>query len=1448
MSQDYVYGITIKAGGKAQVVAEFQGVEKALMGLASTAADTSKKTGAAGTAAADYAKELETLLNRIDPVRRATATFNEGLVVLEKGYKSGNIALETYLSGLESLNREHLSVAASSAVASKSASQITQEFNQASDSTDALKSSIKGIAATLIAGFGLNELLRTVNEYTKFTSQLKLATRSQSEYAESYQNTIRIAKTAQTEIGAVGLLYARTDNSLKQLNATESQIAAITETVALSLKVSGATAEEESSAILQLSQAFGSGVLRGEEFNAVNEAAPALMRALAQSLGVPIGALRNMASQGQLTSDVLANAFKNPALIASLREQAKEVRTISGSYVDLKNDLTIAIGEFDKSTGVSNAVAGAIGGIGKNLDIVVPGIAGLVAGLIALNGPAVVSAITSVGALIAALELPIVAVIGVVTALGVAYAKLSKDGRTDLQKLIDKEYELKRARGEIGPTPKTLGTIQSENDIKAYREATDEVTRRQKEIANLRNQILLKTGDELTSEAELQSLRNKEIELTDKLNIADQKRVELQKIAAEGHAKESKLTAGTTANYEALAKTIGVTSLKLKVFAEQEKEINSLRAAGTITQAQATEALAKIAENRANLLNGIAKKSSELNAQQKEQLKELQNEINAEADLTVERYKEKLKAQKEFTDGLAASRLNLETLVASSDANIEKTQREIDVFYIGEQRVTALEVARLRETAATYEQNAAWAKQNGVAQENIKYLEQQADAYRRLADSREKSDQLDTQLNGLKEAKKKQEELEKERVNAIKKSNDEQLRDFQKTQDGIDQIFREGFASMLNSGTSSYKAWTKQLVTVTKTELADTLYKLFARPYIVNIVASIFGITGATGAATAAANTLGTSSIANNVISGTDSSSLLMRIGNGINSLNTNLVGSIEKLGAFIANGNGGIADTVGGALGQYSNQIASGMAYLPAIYNLLNGDIKGAALSGVGALIGNSIAGPVGGAIGAAAGNLLSSFFGGERGKGDRSQSTFSNGTFVNNAQFSGDKGGSLGAGDSLTSLSKVFSTTVYDYLSKFGINSTIYTDLSYGSKGDKSHGDLSGTVNGAGFANYIEGDFKAVVESMLSVGIVKAIQSSTLNGNIKALFNGLTDRTAVSNMLTATVNLKTQQTALAASFGITADQAAKVAIVSGKSGNSAITFFNNIISVSNSFKTAGQQLIETRDSLAKYLNIPLPKTLEEYDAVLKSINKNSDAGAAKFAKLFDARTSVANYLSASDAIKNNVNNAAFSIQTPQQQLVTMQTELSKMFAKLNLSVPKSKEELLNLAKSIDYTTQSGLDLAVAFPNLVTAFDNTQNKINEVTGALDALANIDMSQFKTLVEYAQYKRVASVYGVPFANSNVKSLPSFATGTNYLPSDMIIQAHEGERIVPKADNLELMNKLGDNAAFESLISEVKTLRSDMRAGQEAIAKYTNQTSTILKKFDADGLPATRAAS
>ncbi len=238
--------------------------------------------------------------------------------------------------------------------------QTRAAFDSVKRSIGDVNGLLKGLGVGISAGAYVSTVRQMVDSYTKLTAQLKISTSSANEFGQAFANVQKIASTAQLDIEAVAQTYSRLSNATKDLGISQGQVSNITETIALALKTTGASAEESASAMLQLSQAFGKGKLDGDEFKSVMEAVPQLMRELANSMGVPFGALKDLAKEGRITSDVLVKAFGDENLLNKLREQAKEVRTISGAYTELKNQFVLFAGETDKAAGSASLYAGAL--------------------------------------------------------------------------------------------------------------------------------------------------------------------------------------------------------------------------------------------------------------------------------------------------------------------------------------------------------------------------------------------------------------------------------------------------------------------------------------------------------------------------------------------------------------------------------------------------------------------------------------------------------------------------------------------------------------------------------------------------------------------------------------------------------------------------------------------------------------------------------------------------------------------------------------------------------------------------------------------------------------------------------------------------------------------------------------------------------------------------------
>lgn len=216
---------------------------------------------------------------------------------------------------------------------------------------------IKGAGAAAILAGITAKFIEMADASANMEAKLRLATSGFADFGRAQDDVRRIAASTRSELTSTANLYGKLMVSGKGLDASQQQIARATETVTKSLKISGATAGETASTVLQLGQALSSGKLNGDEFRSLAENSPRLMKLLADSMNVPVGALKKMASEGELTADKLFRAFTDKRFTAALDEEFKQMpKTFGDAFTALTNLATETFGAFDRGGGFSQAL------------------------------------------------------------------------------------------------------------------------------------------------------------------------------------------------------------------------------------------------------------------------------------------------------------------------------------------------------------------------------------------------------------------------------------------------------------------------------------------------------------------------------------------------------------------------------------------------------------------------------------------------------------------------------------------------------------------------------------------------------------------------------------------------------------------------------------------------------------------------------------------------------------------------------------------------------------------------------------------------------------------------------------------------------------------------------------------------------------------------------------
>lgn len=222
-------------------------------------------------------------------------------------------------------------------------------------------------ALTGLAGvLGAREYLQSVNTFQELQNRLKLVTNSTQELAQVQGQLMNIASSTRQGLGGTIDLYSKLAMTTEDLGINQDKVLMITENVNKAMAISGTSAAAAEGAIMQLSQAFASGVLRGDEFNSVNEAAPEIMKLIAKEMGVTRGQLRGLAEDGKITADVMANALGQS--IDELNEKfARTSPTISQANQAVSDAFTVMTGTIDKNLGISELYVEVMMGLAEIL-------------------------------------------------------------------------------------------------------------------------------------------------------------------------------------------------------------------------------------------------------------------------------------------------------------------------------------------------------------------------------------------------------------------------------------------------------------------------------------------------------------------------------------------------------------------------------------------------------------------------------------------------------------------------------------------------------------------------------------------------------------------------------------------------------------------------------------------------------------------------------------------------------------------------------------------------------------------------------------------------------------------------------------------------------------------------------------------------------------------------
>ncbi|MDN9036223.1 tape measure protein, partial [Clostridioides difficile] len=225
--------------------------------------------------------------------------------------------------------------------------RLNEDINKGTSSTDRLVGSAKKLAATYLGIRTLGGLGNLSDQMTSTNARLSMINDGQQSDSGLNKMIFQSAERSRASYLDTAKIVSRIGMNAGKAFSSTKEIVGFAEQLNKKFVIAGASTEEMNSALLQLTQGLGSGVLRGEELNAVFESAPNIIKSIADYLDVDIGKIRGMASEGMLTADIVKNS-----LLAASAETNKQFEqmpyTLGQIFTSVKNNAVMIFGAIQK--------------------------------------------------------------------------------------------------------------------------------------------------------------------------------------------------------------------------------------------------------------------------------------------------------------------------------------------------------------------------------------------------------------------------------------------------------------------------------------------------------------------------------------------------------------------------------------------------------------------------------------------------------------------------------------------------------------------------------------------------------------------------------------------------------------------------------------------------------------------------------------------------------------------------------------------------------------------------------------------------------------------------------------------------------------------------------------------------------------------------------------------
>ena len=355
----------------------------------------------AASAASNASKQIE---NAIGQVRsELTRSFSEMQKSMEKAF---DIDMSDFVGGVSDGKEKVRELNA----------ELSKTGDKAAEAAGGL-----GKIGTVLAGFATlsfaKSLLDTADAMQSINSQVRQVTSSETEYLSVQRQLLEVANNTRASLESTSSLYVSTSRALKDYGYTQQEILTFTEATNNAMTIGGVQAEQQAAALLQLSQALGSGVLQGDEFKSIAEAAPILLDTIAEYMGKSRAEIKKLGSEGELTADVLFKAISGAS--EKFGEQAAKMPMTMGQALTVfSNNWQSMISRLLNDSGAMSGIASIIKMIADNLNLVVPIMAGFAVAVTAATAQVIGLNVAMLANPFGLIAVAIGAVIGLISQFG----------------------------------------------------------------------------------------------------------------------------------------------------------------------------------------------------------------------------------------------------------------------------------------------------------------------------------------------------------------------------------------------------------------------------------------------------------------------------------------------------------------------------------------------------------------------------------------------------------------------------------------------------------------------------------------------------------------------------------------------------------------------------------------------------------------------------------------------------------------------------------------------------------------------------------------------------------------------------------------------------------------------------------------------------------------------